>query len=717
MKQMRKIRKPLIKLGKVRLGNIHTKRLFLDSHQILKELSPRMQRVLVKVKQSYAESPGAWRGHGRYLERDKARSGTGFSQTSDDVSISRELNHWQNQGDYKLHKIILSPEYAERIDLKVHTRELMQQVEKDLDRKLTWVAIVHKNTDNHHVHIALRGVDANGKSLDIEEYLGKTLRERSQDLITRQLGPRLYPEILEKRNAEIEITRFTDIDRLLLWKADENNLVVVSRRAVNDWKRVKSRAQERSRLEYLSRLGLAERVDRDSWYLSKNFRENLRSLALRDQLVKDQVPGWEFVRTINKSGVIRKTLKVGEKLTGKVVGLDLRDPFGDKKFMLIEGITGETYHINQPRGVKLEKIKAGGVLTLERLALESSFARKNFRVREFTAVRAHRDWENSYLIAVEAAKTLRKGIVNSESLKGVGFLKEWQQVVLAKAKNLEAMGFDPFGPNWKEELEKMYLEDAHLKIIPWNPKKYLVGEKVVNDKSRFVVGEVKANTDSKILVEDVRDGVCRAINLKDIGLTWPTNVGSFVSIAAKIPPHTELRPSDERIAELLSKHEAFSEGDLNQGESRFVISRANTWQRWDILENDEEGFFRVAKAYKAKTKENILQLMEAKLTEVRANFNAEVRKQPAWLKQVRLDALLNDSLRFGALDRMLNTIDQLPENAPRSRLGDALRERAEFWKERKIEIDRNFEKNARRYLKEEREKQRELILEKEEPGR
>jgi hypothetical protein len=75
MKAMRNIRKPQIKLGRVRSDSPKYGRGGTESRQMLGAFTPRNQRVLVKVKQSYNKSAGNWRNHGRYLERDNARHG------------------------------------------------------------------------------------------------------------------------------------------------------------------------------------------------------------------------------------------------------------------------------------------------------------------------------------------------------------------------------------------------------------------------------------------------------------------------------------------------------------------------------------------------------------------------------------------------------------------------------------------------------------------
>ena len=61
-------------------------------------------------------------------------------------------------------RLIVSPEDAERLDLKDYTRKLMGQVESDLGRKLDWKAINHYNTDNPHTHIVIHGLDQKGES-------------------------------------------------------------------------------------------------------------------------------------------------------------------------------------------------------------------------------------------------------------------------------------------------------------------------------------------------------------------------------------------------------------------------------------------------------------------------------------------------------------------------------------------------------------------------
>lgn len=90
----------------------------------------------------------------------------------------------------------------------------MQRMERDLDTKLEWVASSHFNTDNPHVHIALRGVRDNGKQFRLErDYVKHSIRRIAEDLCTRQLGYRTQRDISEAQRREVSQHRFTSLDR------------------------------------------------------------------------------------------------------------------------------------------------------------------------------------------------------------------------------------------------------------------------------------------------------------------------------------------------------------------------------------------------------------------------------------------------------------------------------------------------------------------------
>jgi type IV secretory pathway VirD2 relaxase len=149
------------------------------------------QRCVVKVRYSLNQSKGQWAAHGRYIARSAAVGKQQPFGSAAEPDAKATLKGWQEAGDRRLFKLVVSPEFGERVDLEQMTRELMQKIQSDLGGgALQWVAAVHRNTDNQHVHIALRGV-VDGHDLTIgRDYIRHGIRRHAQDLVTQQLGYR-----------------------------------------------------------------------------------------------------------------------------------------------------------------------------------------------------------------------------------------------------------------------------------------------------------------------------------------------------------------------------------------------------------------------------------------------------------------------------------------------------------------------------------------------
>src|SRR5258708_16705459 len=157
------------------------------------------QRVGVRVNYSANKNPGQWKAHGTYVARESATQGgraaeAGFNATDQKLDIATTLNNWQSAGDERLFKIIVSPEFADRLNLQKYAREFMRRMERDLGSQIEWVAAVHHNTEHPHVHIAVRGVDEEGRPLRLaREYIRAGLRGRAEDIATEPLGYRTPP--------------------------------------------------------------------------------------------------------------------------------------------------------------------------------------------------------------------------------------------------------------------------------------------------------------------------------------------------------------------------------------------------------------------------------------------------------------------------------------------------------------------------------------------
>lgn len=248
------------------------------------------RRSVVKASFRRNQHNRGWTAHARYLAREGAQReqgrGLGFDSAREDLDLVATVNEWERD-DRLMWSFIVSPEDADRIDLRQHARELVAGMERDLGTRLEWVAIDHHNTDDAHVHLLVRGVREDGQMLEIErEYLKHGIRELSEKLIERELGPRLEREVLLARERVIEREQWTEIDRALKRRAGLDRVVSYENfEARSEGARVRVE-QEIERLQYLEKLGLARRIDERSWELSPEHEPELRRRQREHDIIK-----------------------------------------------------------------------------------------------------------------------------------------------------------------------------------------------------------------------------------------------------------------------------------------------------------------------------------------------------------------------------------------------------------------------------------------------
>ena len=280
-------------LGRRRGAGGHRARLGARGRGVLMLGSHRLQRSTVKASYARNSRGASWAAHGTYLAREGAQregaKGRGFDAEHDDVNLTDTVRGWQEAGDRRLWKFIVSPEHGHRLDLHDHTRALVAQMERDLGTSLEWAAIDHRNTDNAHVHLLVRGRAADGRPLEVAaSYLKTGLRTRSEQLATRVLGLRTERDHLTARGAVVERAQFTEIDRALLRRADPRGVVTYEgpRPATREGQAL--RLQEKQRLQYLERVGLAEKIGSRTWRLSSMTEPALRQAQLAHDIIKSQ---------------------------------------------------------------------------------------------------------------------------------------------------------------------------------------------------------------------------------------------------------------------------------------------------------------------------------------------------------------------------------------------------------------------------------------------
>ena len=147
--------------------------------------------------------------------------------------VERSVSGFDGRGDPHQFRIILSPEdgaklaqqNADHVDpddgtgapnLRRTTRALMEQMERDLGTRLDWVAVDHFDTAHPHTHVLVRGVTHDGKGLNIAgEYIGRGIRGRLEEQITRELGLKSELEVRREQERELDAQRVTRVDKAI----------------------------------------------------------------------------------------------------------------------------------------------------------------------------------------------------------------------------------------------------------------------------------------------------------------------------------------------------------------------------------------------------------------------------------------------------------------------------------------------------------------------
>jgi hypothetical protein len=72
---------------------------------------------------------GHWRAHGRYIAREsvtKDHCEAGFDAHRVGIDPAKSFERWQQAGDPRLWKLIMAPEFGDRVDLLKLTRDLIR---------------------------------------------------------------------------------------------------------------------------------------------------------------------------------------------------------------------------------------------------------------------------------------------------------------------------------------------------------------------------------------------------------------------------------------------------------------------------------------------------------------------------------------------------------------------------------------------------------------
>jgi len=291
--------------------------------------APFQRRAIVNVRYSSARTPGGWKAHGTYIERDSAKgdrlpsdreASTEIDSQNPDPdrlglaqehSLGRLAESWQQAGDKRIFKIILSPEDA-NVDFQRTAAEMVARIEQHTGAPVEWGGVVHRNTDHPHAHIIVRGRLPSGEPLKLPPALiRRGLREAVQSSLTRQLGPRTIADIEYQKQIELSANRVTPLDRRLAGRAIPYGTDPAYKEAG-----AAASAAEVARLRHLKELGLSKPYAGNRWLVRSDFVTQLQQM--KD--IQDRA------RTLFRSGVAisdphapMEYSSISKKLIGRVL--------------------------------------------------------------------------------------------------------------------------------------------------------------------------------------------------------------------------------------------------------------------------------------------------------------------------------------------------------------------------------------------------------------
>jgi type IV secretory pathway VirD2 relaxase len=335
------------------------------------------RRVIVKalpVRQRGGRRPMApLSAHIAYLNREGVtRDGSPTRMFDAETDRADERGFADRCKDDRHHfRIIVSPEdAAELTDLRAYTRDLARQMEADLCTRLDWVAVDHWNTDNPHVHMLVRGVDAEGRDLVIaRDYISHGLRSRAEELASIELGPKPEHEIIRALDRDIAAERWTRLDTEIKIATDELGVIdlSVTRPGPDD---PLIRRLMVGRLAFLETMGLASQRTPGHWAVTEGADARLRELGTRGDIIRNM--GQAFAARGQERALGDFVIETGipeQPVVGRLLDKGLHDELTGSAYAVIEGTDGRAHHVRFSGIEALEQAPGiGGIVELRAVA-------------------------------------------------------------------------------------------------------------------------------------------------------------------------------------------------------------------------------------------------------------------------------------------------------------------------------------------------------------
>ncbi|WP_245278055.1 DUF3363 domain-containing protein [Methylosinus sp. PW1] len=321
---------------------------------------PKMRGVMSK----------AFDAHLRYLERDgvtrDGEKGHAYSAIENEADGRAFIE--RGRDDRHQFRFIVAPEDAgDMADLRGFTRDLMRQVEKDLDTGLDWIAVDHHNTGHPHTHIIVRGVLDDGRILNIAgDYIAHGVRHRASELVTLELGHQSEIELQTKLANEVAAERLTRLDKMLLAEQREQGVIDLRLGEGASYLVRENRALLLGRVRRLERYGLAAELETGGWTISDRAEPMLKELGARNEAIETIRRALAGHGLADERGVAQYVChgETGkEPIVGRVLAKGLAgDEMSERVYLVVDGLDGRVHHMEFVDPSRIEEVGRGMIV-------------------------------------------------------------------------------------------------------------------------------------------------------------------------------------------------------------------------------------------------------------------------------------------------------------------------------------------------------------------
>jgi type IV secretory pathway VirD2 relaxase len=371
------------------IGRFRSRRVVVKARVV--KLNPQRGSRGPKMRGTVSKMANA---HLRYLERDgvtrDGEKGRAYSALENEADGRAFIE--RGREDRHQFRFIVAPEDSvEMGDLRDFTRDLMRQMERDLDTRLDWIAVDHHNTGHPHTHVIVRGVLDDGRILNIAgDYIAHGIRHRASELVTLELGPQTEIDLQNKLRQEVEAERLTRLDRMLIAEQQERGIVDLRPEASESYPVKANRHLLIDRAKRLERYDLATEIEPGRWTISEQTEPTLKALGERNDIIKTMHRALTDHGLADERGPAQYAMH-GQRITEPVVGRVLAkglagDELGDRLHLVIDGVDGRTHYVETADASKLDEIGRRHIVSLDPVQTKAEPRAADLNIRDMAAM-------------------------------------------------------------------------------------------------------------------------------------------------------------------------------------------------------------------------------------------------------------------------------------------------------------------------------------------